>query len=246
MGYHTTKDVIEHCPPSVQESKFQLLLTLAAFVDDETRAWWIHMPRLAEKAHMAYSTACLAMNDLLDRGFIIRNRESRKDPYTYRIVEFDKIGEQPSTTFIVDDQLEKDKEAAMELARCTIAATEKREREAQQKTALGVKPLQETPPGRRHRSSYGSAECEFCGARVYPGKPELCPKRHPENTINAGAMDRHEFRKSSNACDKCGLSYWEWANTGDPARYKNYAVMPCAQEVAIGKVSDTEGLEASA
>jgi hypothetical protein len=109
------------------------------------------------------------------------------------------------------------------------------------------KPLQENrppAPGRCHRKSYGSSQCEFCGSTI--SRPELCPKRHPENTINAGAVDRHEFRKSTSACDKCGLAFWVWANTEDPVRYKNYAAMPCAQEVAVvSNVSDIEGLEAS-
>jgi hypothetical protein len=122
------------------------------------------------------------------------------------------------------------------------------------------KTLQENPPPapeRCHRTSYGSAECEFCGARVYPMKPELCPKRHPENTVNAGVMDRHQFKKSTSVCDKCGLSYWDWAESKDPARYKNYAFMPCGnpcerkpvmkiaeQEVfAVDDVKDTDGLE---
>ncbi len=105
-----------------------------------------------------------------------------------------------------------------------------------------AKPLQEIPPpapGRCHRRSYGDRSCEFCGQLTYPGKSELCPKRHPENTINAGAMDQHEFRKSTNVCTKCGLNYWTWTDK-DPARYKNYAVMPC--EAEVNDVKDTDGL----
>jgi len=97
MGYHTTMDTLQKCPNSVQNSEFQLLLTLAALVDDKTRGWWIHIQHLADLAHMSRSTAIRSMQVLCDLGVIIRHRENRKKPYTYRIVEYDKVGQETST-----------------------------------------------------------------------------------------------------------------------------------------------------
>jgi predicted transcriptional regulator len=204
MGYHTTKDTIENCPRGVQNSEFQILLTLAALVDDKTRGWWIHIQHLADLAHMSRSTAIRSMQVLCDLGVIIRHRENRKKPYTYRIVEYDKVGQETSTflgeeTFHVEspEPLEppkvKDGSEESAVSRSPADASGRR-------TIVGFDPLNIDPQRDPGRASTISSQ--------------MLPQAEPTSTPKPAArpqMVRHYFHKWTfekgvgAVCSNCGV-----------------------------------------